>query len=80
METKEDPRQELFEMIQALPEKPQFAMHWLIANLDTVEKMSNSGRLSEEERIKYKQQAIAQEDYMMLVLLLFEELRDEYGV
>ncbi len=57
------------EAIKELPEKAQQAIYWTIAHLDLVKEMCKNPKMTDEEIEKYKEDARAKEDYMMLVLL-----------
>lgn len=70
MEKNKDERlAKIEEAIKELPEKAQQAMYGLIAHWDFVIEMCKNPEMTNEEIEKYKEDARAKEDYIMLALL-----------
>lgn len=64
---------EIIEIIKELPEKEQNAIVWTIKNFKFVRKMCENPGMTKDEIKKYKEDAIAKEDYLMLILLCAAE-------
>ncbi len=70
MEKNKDERlAKIEEVVKKLPKKAQQAIDWVITHLDFVEEMCENPEMTNEEIEKYKEDAIAKEDYVMLVIL-----------
>lgn len=63
----------IIEIIKELPEKKQNAIVWTIKNFKFVKEMCENPEMTEDEIKKYKEDAIAKEDYLMLILLCAAE-------
>lgn len=70
---KNDIRAKIIEMMKELSEKEQDAIAWTIRNFNLVKKMCENPDMTKEEIEKYKEDAIAKEDYIMLILLCAAE-------
>ncbi len=55
--------------VKELPQKAQRAIFWIIEHYDFVEEMCKNSKMTVEEIEKYKTNAEAKEDYIMLALL-----------
>ena len=64
----------LSQAIQALPEKQQAAIFWLIANYDTAILICKEKTLTEQEREQCMDIALQKDDMYFLVLLLLERI------
>lgn len=60
--------------IEELPEKAQWAIHWIVKNFDFVDEMCKEADMTEEEIEKYKKDAIEKEDYIALSLLYIAKI------
>lgn len=64
---------EILDRIKELPEKQRNAIIWMIENFSSGIKMCENLDLTEDELKKYKEEAMAKEDYLMYVLLCAAE-------
>lgn len=66
---KEEYLAKIEEAIKRLPEKAQAAICWIINHYDFAEEMCKNPEMTNEEIEKFKEDAKAKEDYIMLALL-----------
>ena len=65
----DDEMAQMVESIKKLPEKAQRAFYWIVTNFDFVKEMCKNSKMTNEEFERYKEDAKAKEDYLMLALL-----------
>ena len=66
-------RLEIIEMIKEMPVREQSAIIWTIKNFKFVKNMCENPEMTEDEIQRFKKDAIAKEDYLMLSLLCAAE-------
>lgn len=71
--TKNESSDRIIEMMKELSQKEQDAIIWTIKNFNLVKRMCENPEMTENEIKKYKEDAIAKEDYLMLILLCAAE-------
>lgn len=66
------------EQLKDLPEKALDAVHFLIENIDFVEKLSQGEKITKDEYKKIMEKANKNEDYILKILIIYKYMKD-YG-
>lgn len=72
MNNKEQDIKGLIKEIELLSIKAQKAIYWLIQNIELVEQITKGEKIQKLVLEKYIEQAIDQEDYFLLALLVYK--------
>ncbi len=70
---KEQAIQRIAEQVKALPDEMQRAICWLVRNIDIADQLAEGEKLTEAEIERLTQTALANKDYIMLALLLYQQ-------
>ena len=73
MDTLEEKRKALLDRIMTLPEEQRGAICWLIEHRIFAQKLCRVKPLTGQERERYMERAISDDDALMIVLLLLEK-------
>lgn len=76
MEEKEKNKKYIEENMKMLPEKAQRALCWLVDNQELADQIVGGKKLSETVLARYKKEALEDEDYLMLVLVCYKQIKD----
>ena len=68
--------QEIIKLLKNLPPDKQQVFLWLVRNLDFVNELVDCEKMTTEAISKSKQHAIETNDHLLLLLLLYKEIKD----
>lgn len=78
MREKEQKIKYIEEQIKTLPREAQKVISWLVENIDLVNQMLEGEKFTKEEITKFTHKALETKDYIMLVMVLYKQNKDQY--
>lgn len=77
MKEKEQSIKYIVEHIKSLPKELQWAICWAIENIELVNQLTEGEKMTEIEIEKFTQTALEKKDYIMLVIVLYKQRKDQ---